>query len=100
MKHLHNAELSETAAYRYAVGFMFKAAEIFKKGILSFISHITEFLMAVSLIGMATAANAFDDNAISYTVAILFITILAVLLASLIKIKILESKADEDGGEE
>lgn len=48
--------------------------------------------MVLAVAGMAVAANAFDNEAINYTTAILFILILVVLVATLIKVKILECK--------
>lgn len=101
MNYLRKTEnkLSETAVYRYTVGFLFKAAEILKKGILLFISRITEFSTAISIIGIATAANTLDGNKVNYTSAILFITIFAVLITQLIKIKVLENKVNKKAEE-
>ena len=94
MKYIKKVEdkLSNTTVFRYVLGGILLIAETFKKLIMSVIKHITGLLMFFSLIGMVAAANAFENNAINYTTAILFILILGVLIATLIKIKILESK--------
>lgn len=60
------------------------------------IRHTTELLMVVSILGMVCTANAFDSKAINYTTAILFILILIVLIATLIKVKILECRGDKN----
>ena len=101
MKHLQKAEqkCSETTVYRYLVGGWLKLLDMLKKGCIRLIEHITELLMALSLVGIVAAAYAFDDKAINYTTAVLFITILAILIASLIKIKILENKNDKKKAE-
>lgn len=94
MKHLKTAEqkCSETAVYRYTVGFILAVASALKKALMFTLKYSTELLMAVAFVGIIIAAQAFESNAISYTVCILFIAILAVLFATLIKIKILEEK--------
>lgn len=94
MKHLKKAEqkCSETVVYRYFIGAVMKLLEVIKKACKAIISYITELLMAISLIGMVVAYDAFGSGAINYTTAILFFAILAVLIVSLIKIKILEVK--------
>lgn len=52
--------------------------------------------MVLAVAGMAVTANAFDNEAINYTTAILFILILVVLVATLIKVKILESRGEKN----
>lgn len=94
MKHIRKAEqkCSETTAYRYFVGGLIKLLDMLKSGCKRLIRHITELLMVLAVAGMAVTANAFDNEAINYTTAILFILILVVLIATLIKVKILECK--------
>lgn len=89
-KFRHLQKCTETAVYRYFVGFLILLSETVKKGCKALVNNITEMLMCLSIVGMVAAANAFEENAINYTTAILFITILVVLLATLIKVKILE----------
>ena len=89
-KFRHLQKCTETAVYRYFVGFLILLSETVKKGCKALVKNITEMLVCLSIVGMVTAANAFDKDAINYTTAILFITILAVLIATLIKVKILE----------
>lgn len=94
MNHIRKAEqkCSKTAAYRYFVGALLVLLDGFKNVCKRLIRHTTELLMVVSILGMVAAANAFDSKAINYTTAILFILILIVLIATLIKVKILECK--------
>ena len=94
MKHIRKAEqkCSETAFYRYIVGFAILFLDVLKNFLKAVLKHITELFMCLSLIGIVVAAQAFDDNAINYTTAMLFIVILVVLIITLIKIKILEHK--------
>ena len=98
MKHLRKAEqkCSETAAYRYFVGALIVLLNGLKNVCKRLIRHTTELLMVASILGMVAAANAFDKEAINYTTAILFIIILIVLIATLIKVKILECRGDKN----
>ena len=89
-KFRHLQKCTEITAYRYFVGFLMLLSDTLKNVAMGVLKNITELLMCLSIVGMVTAANAFDKDAINYTTAILFITILAVLLATLIKVKILE----------
>ena len=97
MKHLRKAEqkCSETAAYRYFVGGLLVLLDGLKNVCKRLIRHTTELLIVASILGMVAAANAFDSEAINYTTAILFIIILIVLIATLIKVKILECRGDK-----
>ena len=97
MKHIHKAEqkCSETAFYRYVVGFAILFLEALKSFGISVLRHITELLIVFAFVGMFTAGQAFESNAINYTVCILFILILAILIVTLIKIKIFESRGDK-----
>lgn len=98
MKHLRKAEqkCSETAVYRYFVGGLLVLLDGLKNVCKRLIRHTTELLIVVSMLCMVCAANAFDSKAINYTTAILFILILIVLIATLIKIKILESRGEKN----
>lgn len=97
MKHLQKAEqkCSETAVYRYFAGAMLVLLDGLKNACKRLIRHTTELLMVASILGIVCAANAFDIGAINYTTAILFIIILVVLIATLIKVKILECRGDK-----
>ena len=94
MKHLKQAEqkCSDTAVYRYIVGFTLATANVLKKSLLLTLKYSTEIVMVVALIGIIIAGNAFDSNVIEIRVCFLFIAILMALIVALIKIKILESK--------
>lgn len=98
MNHIRKAEQKclETRVYRYFVGGLIKLLDMLKSGCKRLIRHITELLMVLSIVGMAVAANAFDSEAINYTTAILFVLILVVLVATLIKVKILESRGEKN----
>lgn len=52
--------------------------------------------MVIAFVSIIIAAQAFDNGAINYTTAILFITILAVMLVALIKVKVLEKRGEKD----
>lgn len=97
MKHLRKAEqkCSETAVYRYFVGGLLVLFDSFKNVCKRLIRHTTEVLIVASILGMICAANAFDKEAINYTTALLFILILVVLIATLVKVKILECRGDK-----
>ena len=97
MKHLRKAEqkCSETVVYRYFIGTLLVLLDGLKNVCKRLIRHTTELLMVASILGMVCAANAFDKEAINYTTAILFIIILVVLIAMLIKVKILECRGDK-----
>lgn len=98
MKYIKKAEdkLSSTTVFRYIFGVILFLVETFKKLIMSVIKHITGLLMVFAFIGMIAAASAFENKAINYTTAILFILILAILIATLIKIKILETRGGKN----
>lgn len=97
MKHIRKAEqkCSETTFYRYVVGFAILLLEVLKSFGKSVLRHITELFICFSLIGIVISAEAFDNNAINYTTALLFVVILVVLIITLIKVKILESRGDK-----
>lgn len=94
MKHIKHAQdkATDSKIYRYTLGFMLLLKDIIVKTLKLAFKYITELLMVIALISMVVTLNAFDYGAINYTTAILFIAILAVLVVSLIKIKILEVK--------
>ena len=98
MNHIRKAEqkCSETRLYRYIIGFAILLLDCLKRGLKAILKHITETLMCISFIGMVIAFQAFDNNVINYTTAILFITVLGVLIATLIKVKILECRDKDD----
>lgn len=95
MKHLAN-DFSDSAIYRYVVGFFIGAFDLMKKCLMFTLIHSTDILMVVAFIGAIIAACAFESNAINFTVCILFITILLAWVAALLKIKILEDRGDND----
>lgn len=97
MKHIRKAEqkCSETRLYRYSVGFAILFLDALKNVGKAILKHITELLIIFAFIGMLTAGQAFENNAINYTVCILFMLILAILIVTLIKVKILESRGDK-----
>ena len=94
MKHLKKAEqkCSETAVYRYTVGFILAVANALKIALKFVLKHSTEILMVVALISMFVAGQAFESNLISIRICILFISILVTLIVTLLKIKILEER--------
>lgn len=94
MKHIKKAQdrATDSKAYRYTVGVMLVVGDVLKSGLLGVINHITELLMALSFVIMIVVCNAFDGGAINYTVTILFVTMLAIIVVALIKIKLLEGK--------
>ena len=97
MKHLRTAEqkCSETAVYRYFIGTLLVLLDGLTNVCKRLIRHTTELLIVASILGMVAAANALDKEAINYTTAILFIIILIVLIATLIKVKILECRGNK-----
>ncbi len=97
MEHLRKAEqkCSETVVYRYFAGALLFLLDGLKNVCKRLIRHTTELLMVASILGMVAAANAFDSESINYTVCILFMLILAILIVTLIKVKILESRGDK-----
>lgn len=94
MKHLRKTEQkgTKTPPYLYILGALMKLTELIKIGCKGILRHFTEALMAIAFAAIIIAGQAFDSGAINYTTAILFITILAVILVALIKVKILEKK--------
>ncbi len=97
MKHIRKAEqkCSETRLYRYTVGFSILFISVLKDMAKNVLRHITELLIVFAIVGMFAAGQAFENNAINYTVCILFMLILAVLIVTLIKIKVIESRGDK-----
>lgn len=97
MKYIQKAEhkLSETAVYLFIAGALICLWDWLKKGCKAIFKHFTELLITISFVGMLIAAEAFDNGAINFTVAFLFLLILIVLEVALIKIKILESRAND-----
>lgn len=94
MNKIRKAErkLSETAAYRYIFGAVWKLTELIKYGFKWLLRHIIGFLMTAAFIGMIIAAEAFDSGAVTYTAAILFIALLGAAFCVLLRIKISESR--------
>lgn len=72
-----------------------KLTELIKIGCMGVLRYFTEALMAIAFVSIIIAAQAFDNGAINYTTAILFITILVVILVALIKVKILVRRANK-----
>ncbi len=94
MKHLKTAEqkCSETAIYRYTVGFILAVANTLKTALKFVLKYSTELLIVVAFIGMFVVGQAFDSNVIEIRVCFLFIVILMALIVALLKIKILEER--------
>ena len=97
MKHLKKAEqkCSETAVYRYGVGFILAVAKGLKTALKFVLKHSTGILMVIAFISMFIAGQAFESNLISIRICILFISILATLIVALLKIKILEERGEK-----
>lgn len=97
MKHLSKPEQegTKTPPYLYILGALMKLAELIKIGCMGVLRHFTEALMVIAFVSIIIAAQAFDNGAINYTTAILFITILAVMLVALIKVKVLEKRGEK-----
>lgn len=97
MKHLKKAEqkCSETAVYRYTVGFTLAILNALKTALKFVLKHSTEILMIVAFISMFVAGQAFESNLINIRICILFISILATLIVALLKIKILEERGEK-----
>lgn len=97
MKHLHKPEQEspKMPPYLYIIGALMKLVELIKIGCMGVLRHFTEALMAIAFVCIIIAGQAFDNGAINYTTAILFITILVVILVALIKVKILERRANK-----
>lgn len=97
MKHLIKPEQkgTKTPPYLYIIGALMKLAELIKVGCVGVLRHFTEALMAIVFVCIIIAGQAFDNGAINYTTAILFITILVAILVALIKVKILERRANK-----
>lgn len=87
--------LSNTKLYLYTFGLLLCLSDLTKRALKWFWCHIAELLVAIAFFGMLIAVEAFDNGAISFTVAILFVLVLGVLAITLIKLKILESRADK-----
>lgn len=97
MKHLHKPEQkgTKTPPYLYIIGVLMKLTELIKIGCMGVLRHFTDVLMVIAFVCIIIAGQAFDNGAINYTTAILFITILVVILVALIKVKILERRANK-----
>lgn len=98
MKHLSKSEQegTKTPPYLYIIGVLMKLVELIKIGCMGVLRYFTETLMVIAFVSIIIAAQAFDNGAINYTTAILFITILAVMLVALIKVKVLEKRGEKD----
>ena len=94
MKHLKQAEkkCSDTAVYRYIVGFILASTDIIKKIFILAVKYSTEILMVIAFISILIVTQLFEANVISFAVCIFFIAILLAWALTLIKIKILESQ--------
>ena len=97
MKHLSKPEQkgTKTPPYLYIIGALMKLVELLKIGCMGVLRHFTETLMVIAFVSIIIAAQAFDNGAINYTTAILFITILIALIVAFIKIKILERRTNK-----
>lgn len=97
MKHLSKPEQegTKTPPYLYIIGVLMKLVELIKIGCKGVLRHFTETLMVIAFVSIIIAAQAFDNGAINYTTAILFITILIALIVAFIKIKILERRVSK-----
>lgn len=97
MKHLSKPEQegTKTPPYLYIIGALMKLVELIKIGCKGVLRHFTEALMVIAFVSIIIAAQAFDNGAINYTTAILFITILIALIVAFIKIKILERRVSK-----
>lgn len=97
MKHLSKPEQkgTKTPPYLYILGVLMKLTELIKIGCKGVLRHFTETLMVIAFVSIIIAAQAFDNGAINYTTAILFITILIALIVAFIKIKILERRTNK-----
>lgn len=87
MKHLSKNEQkgTKTPPYLYILGALMKLTELIKIGCMGVLRHFTETLMVIAFVSIIIAAQAFDNGAINYTTAILFITILVIIFVALIK---------------
>ncbi len=97
MKYIKKAEhkLSETAAYLFIAGLLICLWDWLKNGCKATFKHFTELLITISFVGMLIAAEAFDNGAINFTVAFLFVLVLGILAITLIKLKFMESRANK-----
>lgn len=66
-----------------------------KKILKKLFKHSTLFLTVISLVLVVGVNRLFEEKAINYSVAVLFTMIILVIIATLIKIKILESRGDK-----
>lgn len=87
--------LSNTKLYLYTFGLFICLSNLTKRALRWIWCHIAELLIAIAFFGMFIAVEAFDSGAINFTVAILFVIVLGVLAIALIKLKILESRANK-----
>lgn len=90
MKRVQKIEdkLSASAAYRYIIGALLAIVALFKKGIKAFLKHSIEILTAAAFVGVIIATNLFDSGIVSFRMVVLLMLILAVLVCTLVKIKI------------
>lgn len=87
--------LSNTKLYLYTFGLFICLSNLTKRALKWIWCHVAELLIAIAFLGMFIAIEAFDNGAISFTVTILFVLVLGVLAITLIKLKLLESRADK-----
>lgn len=87
--------LSNTKLYLYTFGLLLCLSDLTKTALKWIWYHIAELLIAIAFFGMFIAVEAFDSGAINFTVAIFFVIVLGVLAITLIKLKILESRANK-----
>lgn len=87
--------LSNTKLYLYTFGLLICLSDLTKRTLKWLWCHIAELLIAIAFVGMFIVVEAFDSGAINFTVAILFVIVLGVLAITLIKLKLLESRADK-----
>lgn len=94
MKHLKKAEqrVSDTRGFLWVYAILAAIPKIIKILLLILWKHTTEIITAAALIGMILVYRALEGGALEYTPAVLFVGILAALIAAMIKIKILEAK--------
>lgn len=87
--------LSNTKLYLYTFGLLVCLSNLTKRALKWIWWHVAELLIAIAFFGMLIAVEAFDNGAISFTVTTLFVIVLGALAITLIKLKILESRADK-----
>lgn len=91
-------EKSETKlekAIRYAGGGALVVLAVFKMVLTTLWEHAHLLCIAICIVSMLGAINAFDVGAINYITMALFVLILAVLIFAMIKIMLLEGKQND-----